>query len=110
MSDTRTDQERQLGRVQRYVNAGYDPFRWRNAGGRWSKNRVPADFRRPPGMKPVKGGRWGVRKLAVRTRDGLQWQAYNRGTLKGASARFATQAEAVAHAQSIASMKKGLRT
>lgn len=108
MTDVRSRAERQLGRTQRYVHAGYGPFRWRNGGGRWSKNRVPADFRKPRGMKSVKGGRWGVRKIAASTPDGLQWHAYNRGTLKGASARFATQAEAVAHAQKMAAMRREL--
>lgn len=108
MTDVRSRAERRLGRTQRYVHAGVDPFRWRNGGGGWSVNRVPAEFRKAPGVKPVKGGRWGVRKLAARTRDGLQWHAYTRGTLKGASARFATQAEAVAHAQKMAAMRREL--
>lgn len=108
MIDSRTEAERRLGHSQRYVHAGVDQLRWRNGGGGWSVNRAPAEFRKVPGAKPVKGGRWGVRKIAARTRDGLQWHAYTRGTLKGVTARFATQAEAVAHAQKMAALKRGL--
>lgn len=108
MIDSRTEAERRLGLSQRYVNAGHSPLRWRNNDRDWGMNRAPADFRKVPGRKPVKGGRWGVRKIAARTRDGLQWHAYTRGTTKGLSARFATQEEAVAHAQKVAALKRGL--
>ena len=95
--DTRTEHERKLGRFQRYVHAGYSPHQFRGV------NHVPRDFWRPKKrLRPVKGGRWIVRKLARPGGNGLVWEARCRGSASGMTAQFATQAEAVAYAQFVA--------
>ena len=86
----------------RYIHAGYNPHTWNG------RNAFPADFRKPEGLANVAGGRWGVRKIALRTRDGKQWSAYCGGTLKGMSARFRTQGEAMHHAVEMAQTKARL--
>lgn len=111
--DTRTPGERALGRMQRYVHSGTDPLRyrpWDHGRGFGRKNPAPMDFRRPKRLKPVKGGRWGVRKLAANTPDGWQWHAYNKGSLKALSARFPTQEQAVAYATDMANTKRMLHS
>lgn len=95
--DTRTGEEKRKGRRQRYVHAGFRP-NW----DRGPKNQFPADFRFKGVRANVKGGRWGVRKLATYRPDGRYWEAYCRGTAKALGGRFATQAEAFSHAESVA--------
>lgn len=107
--DTRTMGEKLLGKRQRYVNAGVNPAIYRPGSGRWGMNPTPEGFRKPRGLKPVKGGRWSVRKIAARTQDGYQWHAYTKGTMKGASSRFATQADAIRHAQRMARLAAMLK-
>lgn len=99
--DTRTEEEKRKGRRQRYVHAGF--YRYQSG-----MNPVPADFRKKEPRSKVKGGRWGVRKIAVWRGDGKYWHAYNRGTLKGMSARFYTQEEAMSHAVSMSNLAKVL--
>lgn len=95
--DTRTVHERKLGRFQRYVHAGYSsPHRWKGLNG------VPGDFRHAKRLRPVRGGRWIVRKLARPGGNGLVWEARCDGSIKGMTAQFATQAEAIAYAQFVA--------
>lgn len=111
--DTRTHEERTIGRYQRYVHSGADPARFHaNLGGsRWRKNPEPRPFRKPAGkkIKPVTGGRWGVRKLACDTANGWQWEAYCKGSLKAMTGRFPTQELAVAHAQRMAMLARLMR-
>ena len=94
--DTRTEHERKLGRFQRYVHAGYSPHQFRGV------NHVPGDFRHARRLRPVKGGRWIVRKLARPGGNELVWEARCRGSASGMTAQFATQAEAIAYAQFVA--------
>lgn len=107
LHDARTADERMIGRRQRYVHADIDPLLFQR-GGRlhFRKNPTPRAFLKPRGLKPVRGGRWGVRKLACNTPNGWQWEAYCRGTMKGATGRFPTQALAVAHAQRMAALAR----
>ena len=112
LHDTRTPGERALGRMQRYVHSGTDPLRyrpWHHDRGFGRKNPTPMEFRKPKGLRPVKGGRWGVRKLACDTPNGWQWEAYCKGTMKGASGRFPTMELAVAHAQRMAMTARLMR-
>ena len=105
LHETRTQREKRLGRSQRYVHAGVDPLIFQQHRSHTSrKNPAPGSFRKPAGkkLKPVTGGRWGVRKLACDTPNGWQWEAYCKGTMKGASGRFPTMELAVAHAQRMA--------
>lgn len=111
MADTRTPEERVLGRRQKFVHSGIDPRVFgRNYGRDYnalsSKNPEPAPFGKrdvPKGQRrSVSGGRWGVRKLAAHQSDGRHWLAYNRNSLKTLSAKFDTQAEAMGHAQKCA--------
>lgn len=97
--DTRTPEEARKGRRQKYVHAGWQE-RW--ATGR---NMRPAQFHSPFDSTPrkrVNGGRWGVRKMAMRTREGFQWEAYTRGSLRALNRRFPNQQQAVEYAQRIA--------
>lgn len=93
LAEARKQRElRRLAARQKYVHPGWDmPHRM---GGR--QNPAPAPFKKG-GRKPVKGGRWGVRRL-VWAKDGRVWSAYTRGSAKALSARFATQVEAAEHA------------
>ena len=112
LHDTRTREERALGRRQRYVHSGFDPI-WKlhnyAAPPRLHRNPAPMEFRKPKGLKPVKGGRWGVRKLACDTPNGWQWEAYCKGTMKGASGRFPTHKLAIEHAQRMATLARMVR-
>lgn len=97
-----------MSRRNRYVHPGFNIL-WKN--GRYSGvNPTAAEFRKRAGVKPVKGVRCGVRKLTRHAaRDGLCWEAYNRGTLKGLTARFATHAEAITHATRMAQIKAQIK-
>lgn len=111
--DTRTPREKRLGRRQRYVHAGVDPLIFQQHRSHISRNNpAPATFRKPASgvkLKPVTGGRWGVRKLACDTANGWQWEAYCKGTLKVMTGRFPTQELAVAHAQRMAMLARLMR-
>lgn len=110
--DTRTKREKSLGYYQRYVYAGTDPLVYQANRSSSRRNPEPARFGRPVGkkLKPVVGGRWGVRKLACDTVNGWQWEAYCKGTMKALSGRFPTHALAVDHAQRMARLAKALRS
>lgn len=79
-------------RGQKFIHAGYDPSFGRRM------NRQPGEFVRVKGRKPVRGGRWGVRKLTREALNGGFWEAYTFGGAKILSKTFDTQVEAVAHA------------
>jgi len=55
------------------------------------------------GKPPVTGGRWSVRRLRGRGRE-RQWRAWTKGSAASFNRFFATQAEAIAHATTIAQM------
>lgn len=92
--DTRTRFEAFLGKRQRYIHAGFDPFRGTGM------NIHPEPFRPPFGKrrKATRGGRWNIRKLAQYQSDGLYWHAYANGKCATYNSRFATQQEALAWA------------
>ena len=74
-----------------FVNEVYNPF---------LRHNVPAPFK-PANRKPVKGGRWKIRK----TRNPkLPWKAWSEGATSGYRASFATHAEALKYANGVATL------
>ena len=68
--------------MSKFVIDVYNPF---------LRHNVPAPFK-PASRKPVKGGRWKIRK----TRNPkLPWKAWSEGATSGYRASFATHAEAM---------------
>jgi hypothetical protein len=75
-----------------YKNEGFihEELGYTKEGGRVVRIMRPRSFRKPPGLKPVKGGRWFVRKM----RNGL-WNAWSEGLSKRWRRKFYTQEEAI---------------
>ena len=74
-----------------FVNEVYNPF---------LRHNVPAPFK-PANQKPVKGGRWKIRKTRNRQRP---WRAWTEGTANTYRANFATHAGAVKYANGAATL------
>ena len=64
------------------------------------RHNVPAPFK-PANRKPVKGGRWKIRKTRSPQRP---WKAWSNGATSGYGASFATHAEAVEYANGVATL------
>ena len=74
-----------------FVNEVYNPF---------LRHNVPAPFK-PANRKPVKGGRWKIRKTRNRQRP---WRAWTEGAASIYRANFATHAGAVKYANGVATL------
>ena len=64
------------------------------------RHNVPAPFK-PANRKPVKGGRWKIRKTHNRQRP---WRAWTEGAANTYRASFKTHAEAVEYANGVATL------
>ena len=74
-----------------FINDVYNPFLRLNK---------PAPFK-PANRKPVKGGRWKIRKTRNPQRP---WRAWTEGAANTYRANFATQAEALKYANGVATL------
>lgn len=68
------------------------------SGDRLVQTMRPAPFRKPEGLKPVRGGRWSIRKL----RHTGYWRAWTSGTASRWNRKFYYQVDAMAWAQMVA--------
>jgi len=77
----------------------YQSGQFRRFGGQSFQERP--SFRAPYGRRrnPVKGGRWQVRRVDIRSKK--PWRAWTSGSAAPFNRRFATQAEAVQWAQRV---------